>query len=560
MKVYYCLAIALLVAVGCTESNDDATDTSTGTAARQPVGTGRADSSADSASTADTASDTETATTVSTDTSSDTATETVSDSVTDTATSTEPGTDVGTDSATDSSSATDSETASAVDTGTATGADTATVVDTVCTDSNGCGVDSDPYFTVDTDRPECVDLPWTVETNPINLLVLLDRSASMGKYPLDAAEKYADVVQNAIDTIVQQHTSSGIVNFALNVFPSNAVCDAEYGALDPTLQSSDVTCQGAGQYEDANSPVNVPLVPFGETETVSMDTYSYIHQALEVVGTCGGTPIQKSLRWAKAYLESLDLQNPTYVLLATDGAPGCNSNLNPDTCVSASVGLEATAAEMCLDDADSAKAIYELGSAGFTTFVVGVGETVAAFGDTMDVLAYYGAHEIVGTPESISDIPAAPDGGTWYYPANDAASLNAALEEITNDTISCVYDVDWASIPDKNGSDTVIKSCTQARIFGVAESTGEKVELTWMRSCDAEDPSAPDPHVHLGWTWEELEGKSWDEIQAVESNTASCRRVKLCNNSCEKLKVQEGLKEWSGISASFGCQPFVVIE
>ena len=562
MKLYFYFSIFIAMwfaAVACSDSkNDDAKGVDTNVAL--PNGNGTANDSGAIIVTGGTDS---------TDSSSvsDTSTLSVMDSATDVSTDSESGTGVTIDSNsssdsevvvdTESSTSTLADTNTATDTDTGTAADTAITTDTVCADSAGCDPDTNPYFSVDTDRPECVDFPWSVETNPINMLVLLDRSASMGKYPLEDIDKYADIVQNAIDTIVQQHTSSGIVNFALNVFPSPVECDAEYADLAPSLQSESVTCQAASQFVDENASWHEPLVPFAET--VTMDTYDLIHQTLQDVGTCGGTPISKSLRWAKVYLESLNLVNPTYVLLATDGAPNCNPALDIAQCESATVGAIPEIPEMCLDDRDSAHAVYDLGAAGFRTFVVGVGETVQAFADTMDVLAYWGTHENT-SEQSITDIPPAPNSGTWYYPAGDATSLNTALEAITNDTISCVFDVKWEDIPDKNGDDQVFKSCTDTRIFGVPIDGTEKVELTWMKSCDAELPDATDPHLQIGWTWEELEGTDWTDIKQNANDTANCRRVKLCNNACSKLKVHAGAKEWNSVSASFGCEPIVVIE
>ena len=420
------------------------------------------------------------------------------------------------------------------------------------------GEDTGPLYIIDTDADECIDFPWSVKTKPINILVLLDRSKSMDKYPAEDELKYADVVQEAIDGIVQQHTNAGIINFALNVFPAPDECDAEYGDLPAAQHDSFIDCQAASQFEDAESEYNDPIVPFADT--ISMDTYALIVDALETVGACGGTPMSKSLQWAKVYLESQALADDTYVILATDGAPGCNFDLELP-CESMAVGLDAVASEMCLDDSATAEAVYELSAAGFTTFVIGVGESVASFADTMNAIAYWGTHEAEGDVDYL-DIPEAPDGGNWYYPAGDASTLNTALEEITNSAISCVFDVDWANIPEEFGENqAVVKSCSQTRIFATPPGDGaEKVELTWMKDCSTEDPDASDALLRFGWTWAEMEGTDWNAIKELGDDVSGCIGVKLCDNACAQLQTHQGVQEWEVVSASFGCQPLVVVE
>ena len=412
-----------------------------------------------------------------------------------------------------------------------------------------------------TDDPnaECFDFPWEVEIKPINMLVLLDRSKSMEKYTVDGSDDtYAEVVRDAIDAIIQQHTSSGIINFALNVFPSPAMCTPDYGDMDAADQSAAVLCQAASQFTTDENPYNPPEVAFAET--ISSSTHDAIRQVLAEVGNCGGTPITKSLQWARNYLNSLDLEDDTYVLLATDGAPSCNLNASLP-CESSTPGAEAEAAAQCLDDLDSVHAAFDLARDGYKTFVVGVGSDIAAFSDLMDVIAYTGGGHMKEDQESLYDIEAPPDGGNWYYPATDSETLSAVLEDVTNAAISCEYEVDWASIPDMDyeAGRKVVKSCSQTRVFGIPEGSDTKVELTYMESCSDENVNASDPQMQLGWTWAEHEGSSWESIEAIGEDVSKCTRVKLCNNACSQLKTIRGVKVWTGISATFGCKPVILI-
>jgi len=420
--------------------------------------------------------------------------------------------------------------------------------------------DSDSDADGDSDMEECADFPWTVNVNPINLLVLLDRSKSMERYTVAGTEdSYAAVVQTAIEAVVQQHTSSGLINFALNVFPSPEMCSPSYGEKDPADQLAAITCQAASQFVNLDNPWDEPLVPFAET--ITLDTYDTIAEVLDAVGNCGGTPITKSLQWAKAYLDSLALENDTYVLLATDGAPSCSFSLDLP-CEPSAEGMTPEASVQCLDDLDATHAAFDLAAGGYRVFVVGVGADVAAFSDVMDAIAYWGGGFAMGGESDIYDFVPPADRDNWYYPAQDAAAIGLALEDVTNDALSCVYDVDWAGIPptDEATGKAVYKACHQVRIFGNPEGADETVSLTYMARCDEEDPLAEDENLHFGWTWAELEGSTWQEVIEVGSDTAQCVGVRLCPNACSKLETHAGAKEWENVSASFGCQPVVIIE
>lgn len=425
------------------------------------------------------------------------------------------------------------------------------------TDTDG---DTDSDTNTDTDSynqpEECVDFPWHVETQPINMLVLLDRSKSMERYTVDeTGESYATVVNSAVDSIVQQHTNAGIINFALNVFPSPAMCTTEYG--DGDEQSEAVLCQAASQFTTDQNPYNPPEVPFSSTITTT--TYDDIRQVLDTIGNCGGTPITKSLQWARRYLNSLELVDDTYILLATDGAPSCNLNASLP-CESATPGAQVEVPAQCLDDLDSVHAVFDLAKDGYKTFVVGVGAAVDAFSDLMDVIAYTGGGHLKEGQKDLYDIEPAPDGH-WYYPAADAKTLSDALEDITNKAISCEYEVDWASIPDRDESTgkKVIKSCSQTRVFGVPTTSNTNVELTYMESCNEENADSSDEQMRLGWTWAEHEGASWETIEGLGDDVSKCTRIKLCGNACSKLKTIQGVKAWDGVSASFGCKPVILI-
>jgi len=86
-----------------------------------------------------------------------------------------------------------------------------------------------------------------------------------------------------------------------------------------------------------------------------------------------GTPTASALQTAADVL----LQNPTgndYILLATDGGPGCNNQLRPRDCV-CNTGSNCTLFEAphnCLDDARTIELIGTLAGQGIKTMVLGI--------------------------------------------------------------------------------------------------------------------------------------------------------------------------------------------
>jgi hypothetical protein len=86
-----------------------------------------------------------------------------------------------------------------------------------------------------------------------------------------------------------------------------------------------------------------------------------------------GTPTASALQSAAEAL----LRNPTgndYLLLATDGGPGCNNDLNSETCVcnTGSNCVLFEAAHNCLDDGRTADLIGNLATQGIKTMVLGI--------------------------------------------------------------------------------------------------------------------------------------------------------------------------------------------
>jgi hypothetical protein len=263
------------------------------------------------------------------------------------------------------------------------------------------------------------------------------------------------------------------VNFGLEVFP--------YPDEDNTQ------CYPGGVYLDIapNNAANISAVLGGGPDDM---------------GTQLGTPTASALRTAKTYLDGIDDGLNKYVLLATDGAPNCNTDLDATTCV-CSGGGGSCYHPWCLDDAESIAAAEELYAAGYKVFVMGMGDGMK-WADVMNGIAEAG-------------------GTTEYIPA-DTTNFSDILLEIVSGLIDCNFKVDWSTLAEDAAPepDMVNFYCKQS-------------------ATEEEDPSNLIPfndkckNGDWGWTWQE----------------GSEDTVEMCDGTCDA--VRGGY--CPVVSATFGC-------
>lgn len=378
------------------------------------------------------------------------------------------------------------------------------------------------------DPDQCADAPYEIEINPINMLIVLDRSRSMlntVELSSDAGvsnETYADVVSDALKALVAKNDESDLINFGLSVFPSTVcTCDSDAVLADCKVGGADLDIISSCTASDGKPGNLISIAPDNSKEISGM---------LDTVRTCGGTPICESMKWALTYLESMsgDLSKyPTYVLLATDGAPNCNNSLNKDTC-------ECTMETcfngyQCLDDTCSYNWTTQLATKGYKTFVIGVGDDAAKWDKVMNGIASAG-------------------GTDKYYPATDPSTLQSALETITGELVSCEFDVAWDEVPNYSpppDEQPVDKACNKVKVFSAADKNkpNDKVEIPYSWDCSNK----------AGWRWKglnkELNTEGFDSTPLTD-----CTTIELCDNACSMLKKGES----ELVSAVFGCAPNLV--
>jgi len=225
----------------------------------------------------------------------------------------------------------------------------------------------------------CVSVSRTVQQLPADVLLVLDKSGSMRDDPqgnhcvggCGPTSKWA-LVTGALDQVVAM--TDATVNWGLKMFAT----------LDTGCGVSSAVPVG---------PANAPAIA----------------SAISGAALGSRTPTRLAVNAGAAYLKGLGVPNPKYMLLATDGLPNC-----PD------LGNSMT------DDSPGAvQAVDDARTGGVSTFVVGIGNTMAE--ETLGNLAVAGGEAQTGA-------------ATSFYQVGDTAELVSALGKILG-VIPCTFDL-----------------------------------------------------------------------------------------------------------------------
>ena len=239
----------------------------------------------------------------------------------------------------------------------------------------------------------CGKTDLAAEPPEVSVLVVVDKSSSMSGTPSGFTEnKWASLgvaLADALDATQEQ------VAFGLDFFPFGDDRDpmAPVGTCDmPT--SSEI------------------LIPIGRGTT----TVPLIEEALDDYSPAGGTPTAAALARALEYFTNGDgaaLGGDRYVLLATDGGPNCNPELecDVDACTlnldglncggqnCCDANLDPQGPSSCLDGDGTVAQVEALADAGVKTFVVGIPGTTA-YASTLDAMAVAGGAQNPDAPPS----------------------------------------------------------------------------------------------------------------------------------------------------------------
>jgi hypothetical protein len=235
------------------------------------------------------------------------------------------------------------------------------------------------------DNGECAQQNFVLASKPADVLLVLDRSASMMEHRVPPSNLWRwEAVVPALTTVITATDSS--VSWGLKLFP----------------EGQGEACVATGVTAD----IPVPIAPANAAVVNA--------KILATAASGNGTPTGDAIRAGTAYLKSRNASNQ-FMLLATDGDPSCPAE--PDD-----------AAEM-----DTVQALTDATAAGFRTYVIGVLDPVKDKGKfpILNAMAEAG-----GTSRSDNPI------GDKYYQANSEAELTAALQAVTGQVASCVFEFD----------------------------------------------------------------------------------------------------------------------
>ncbi|MBL8954472.1 MAG: VWA domain-containing protein [Myxococcaceae bacterium] len=249
-----------------------------------------------------------------------------------------------------------------------------------------------------------------VRATPTALLVL-DRSSSMGFR-------------------FENSTRWRALTAALKVALPKVDQTMEIGALTYPLGSGVLSCTSGAALDVVpakNSSASIirrmeSLTPNGSTPTAS---------ALDIAGP--------AILSARAPIQGRAL------IMATDGAPGCNAALDPRTCTCINnMGTGGTGncePNRCLDDKRTVARIAHFADAGLPTYVIGL----QSASDTTLVKALNDMAIAGGRPRA--------DATTKYYEVGSQAELDTALTQIRDSVGACSFFA--RSVPTKDEAMTV---------------------------------------------------------------------------------------------------------
>ena len=254
---------------------------------------------------------------------------------------------------------------------------------------------------------ECGVQTFNLERKPAEVLLVLDRSASMKDPPEETTETLPkwDLIIPALLHVVEQTGST--LSWGLKVFPEDGPDEG-----DPACSAGSVT--DSIQVEIAENNAQAVMDAISATDDGG-----------------DGTPTGDAMRQAAAYLEGRAGLNDynRYILLATDGEPSC---------------INVTATSAGQEGQEEARpyavaAVTEAANAGFHTFVVGVGTNKESAKLSLNDLAIAGL-EPASCANPLDDC---------FYLGNSQEQLTSDMLAIATNISTCTFML-TATPPDPN--------------------------------------------------------------------------------------------------------------
>ncbi|MCB9700349.1 MAG: VWA domain-containing protein [Myxococcales bacterium] len=255
---------------------------------------------------------------------------------------------------------------------------------------------------------KCGDAQVNVPVISPNVMLVLDKSGSMvaNSWDGDADPQTPDVTRwyslfNVVEFVATDFDNS--MNLGMTLFPSKKA-KSEYSANACLVEAS-------------------PDVPVGASNGATV-LASLPPESASSAQIAGGTPTRAGVLTAIDHLAAIDDGHPKYLILVTDGAANCS--------------LEAADETQRFEVYDEALApvLAEAAAAGIATFVVGID-----IQDQTSETKQDGNPDATNTFQKLNELAIAGgkarEGDEKFYNSQNQIELQAALEAIVTDVISC---------------------------------------------------------------------------------------------------------------------------
>ena len=259
------------------------------------------------------------------------------------------------------------------------------------------------------EMPSCGGTAMSLTRRRASAILVIDRSGSMVENTLDGVRKWTALLA-ALDRAlprIEQNVSLGLVTFPQALAPGAARTPETVCALRTSLDLE----PRFGAASAIMARLRATL-PDGPTPTAGAE---------EVAG-----------RW---FINEPDRDGGRYLILATDGAPNCNTALDPASCrcsggaAMCDPSMNSFAPINCLDDARTAASIRLFRQQEIFTYVLGL-NGAEAYASVLDAMADEGGRARSASPR--------------FYPANTADDLVREITAITSGIADCRFALDAA--------------------------------------------------------------------------------------------------------------------
>ena len=334
----------------------------------------------------------------------------------------------------------------------------------------------------------------------VNMLLVMDKSGSMADTPAGYPMSKWDALEAALGAALQE--VQGAISFGLEFFPTTA----DIGNPIPYV------CGDSGRCCEmpATAEMYVDVGP-------GTDTVPLITQAITANEPAGGTPTAAALYRALDYFQNgpgAALEGGKYVLLATDGAPNCNSEItctvdtctlnieNVDGCPSTGVSCCSQSREGCLDDTTTVGAITDLRAAGVTTIVVGIPGSELYAANLQD-FADSGGYERT-------------DGSDSYFEVSAEGGVEALTETFRAITTQLVTDCEVPlpdNVPNRNEVGVAVE-CVAVPFLGAGGASGTAEDVDhWV--WNAQNPELATAIIIEGPVCDRIQSQGVERIDVV---------------------------------------------